>query len=770
MAQKRKPDDGLDEASQLKPLVGKSSGKGKGTQLFQSNAVKAGAAGVIVLLLVVIIGWQLMSGGSETKPAKTAAVAVQPQTQPQEPAPSAPPPMPEMPAEQTSAASEAKEPPAEENAQATQASPQTQSPEVQTEVAQVEQPQRSGHGGAHGVVPQNAPGSENLADLPKLPDDLAQWGIGDFVRARMENSPKLLEAVAYLGEKPGGGAPVAQQLAELLKTPKSSDPTVTVPGSMPGLTEAVVEALAKNGSKPAQETLKQILNGKFTTDDDSRAVDAVLKALVQKPSDENVDMVLKVIVSPEEIRPSTAQGSVQPSTMRSNALELVRNNPSDVLTLKLAENLVQKGAEPNDPVMDLLLQDNPAFLNAQLRLYQSEDLTPDNKSKLEQYFLNRSSQAVAMMMGIPAAEGATQGAAWTVPQPGGREGRGAPQVNPGAAGTDDAAKAKVGDYERGAFLAKLFWNEPFAVLMSQHLADVRNFEKSAQDIVLASTLPLASVRTAMFKMLKKRAVDSPQPLETAGWSDKVLNDPALIVLMKLLPRSKTIKTAPIAGASSASPAPGRGGRYPSARRPAGADVAGGTPSTGAEAAQKKAQIETEWLASLAKMVDAWCNRFDSAGQAMKRSIRRGQKVAEQPPTKVDEFEIPQDAKNLKDVKIISAYQLNWPDKAPGDLGKVKLAGLKVQFFRLQMTGMLKKTMTSFKTLAKGGDIHDLSNGQWLELTKNGSQPNTKRSLDIVVTSADKQTVDLSVQKEEPIDLQVDILAVEIGDPGSTGKD
>ena len=188
--------------------------------------------------------------------------------------------------------------------------------------------------------------------------------------------------------------------------------------------------------------------------------------------------------------------------------------------------------------------------------------------------------------------------------------------------------------------------------------------------------------------------------------------------------------------------------------------------TRTEAAQKKEQIETEWLTTLSKMVDAWCNRFADAAQAQKRAERRGQKVLEQRPTRLDEFEMPQDAKNLKDVKIIAAYQLNWPDKAPGDMGKVKLAGLKVQFFRLQLTGMLKKTMTTFKQLAKGGDIHDMSDGQWLEMIKNGSQPSNKRSLDILVTSADKQAVDLTQKVEEPIDLEVDILAIEITDPGT----
>jgi len=185
-----------------------------------------------------------------------------------------------------------------------------------------------------------------------------------------------------------------------------------------------------------------------------------------------------------------------------------------------------------------------------------------------------------------------------------------------------------------------------------------------------------------------------------------------------------------------------------------------------EAAQKKEQIEMEWITTLSKMVDAWCNRLESAAQAQKKALRRGLKVMEQPPTRLDEFEIPQDAKFLKDVKITATYQLNWPDKAPGDLGKVKLAGLKIQYFRLQLTGMLKKTMIALKQLARGGDVHDLSNGQWLETIKNGSQPGNKRSLDILVTSADKQQVDLTQKIEESIDLEVDILAIEITDPAA----
>ena len=97
----------------------------------------------------------------------------------------------------------------------------------------------------------------------------------------------------------------------------------------------------------------------------------------------------------------------------------------------------------------------------------------------------------------------------------------------------DAARSKISDYERGTNFAKQLWGEPLASLMTERLGDVRTLEKSAPEIVLASTLPLDSVHSAMFKMLKKRAAtEGPQPLETAGLGDRVLSDPSLLVLIE----------------------------------------------------------------------------------------------------------------------------------------------------------------------------------------------------------------------------------------------
>jgi hypothetical protein len=781
MPRKLKPDNGLDDSPQLMP-IGKKSGRGKGWKKYlQSNAVKAGLAGVLVLLLVLLIGWQLMSGGGSGQKSIGTTTSSEPNKTQSAPSP------PSMP-DTALASPDLKDASADQNGQAGQENnPAEQPAATQPEGEQSEQAQTGSDMTSRGrrVTPGIANGAQT-----QIPEDVSKWEKADFIRAREENNPKLLEAVEYLGEKNPGSVPVAQQLADLLKTSKTSDltPTTYARNAMPGLIEATIDALGKNGSQAASQTLMQILSGKFITDNDQAAVDAVLKTLIQIHSDANDDIVVNVLVSPDEIRPVGLFGAQQSIDLHTKALELIKQNTSESLYIKLAVKLVQRGLEANDPLVDFLLQDTPANLSAQLVLYQSEEIPPDTKTKLEQLFLNRSSQAIGLTMGIPiGAEGMTMSIPGDMP-PRGRErtlpSSHGPKTQPSAHGArippavsgvpgngaapSDISLSKISDYDRGVYLAKLLWGEPLASLMSDHIGDARSFDKSASQIVLASTLPLDSIHAAMFKMLKKRAsTESLDPLKLIGWNDRtltdpgvVLSDPGLIVLLKMVLRSKTAKTMSVSGGVSSSTPPTRAGRYtPRSSSGTGAGGTMGQPNL-SEAAQKKERLESDWTLTLWKMVDTWCNRFDTAFQAQKKASRRGQKVIETQPTRFDEFEFPQDA------KIAAAYQLNWPEKIPGDMGNVKPGSLKIQYFRLLQTGMPKKTMAAYRRLAKGGDLHETGDGSWLELIKNGSQPNTKRSLDIVVTSADKQPVDLSLPKEESIDLEVAILAIEITDPGA----
>jgi hypothetical protein len=287
-------------------------------------------------------------------------------------------------------------------------------------------------------------------------------------------------------------------------------------------------------------------------------------------------------------------------------------------------------------------------------------------------------------------------------------------------------------------LAAALWSSPLVASLNEQLGTVKSMEKSAPTIVLASTFPLDSVRASMYKMLKKRQIDGPQVLDTAGWSDRVLNDPGTVVLVKMLSRKEQKKNARGPGG-----APGYGGGNPRA-----------------DAAQKKLQNEYDWFEESRKLVGLWCSRFEAAAQARKKAAKKGAPIGEPAPEKLDDFEIPKE----KDTKIEDAYQLNWPDKAPAGLAAAKPGLLKVQYFHLTQTGTIKKAMNNLKKGMKGGELHETDLGLWAEIapkTTGASAP--RRSVDVLVTKADKSPYDAT--QNEPTDLDIHILAIEIADPG-----
>jgi hypothetical protein len=76
---------------------------------------------------------------------------------------------------------------------------------------------------------------------PKVPrpDDVSKWEKSDYLNAKRENDPRLLQAVRYLGENFVGKPSVAQGLADLLRAeepePPGQKPTKPQPGFHPGM-------------------------------------------------------------------------------------------------------------------------------------------------------------------------------------------------------------------------------------------------------------------------------------------------------------------------------------------------------------------------------------------------------------------------------------------------------------------------------------------------------------------------------------------------------
>jgi hypothetical protein len=608
---------------------------------------------------------------------------------------------------------------------------------------------------------------------PPLADDIKTWKKDEYLRARRENHPKLAEALAYARQYAPHDEKNARNFIDLL-TPIKQENNPSNPGgyaqpvmpASPQVIETLVLALAENGSDLAKKTLKDILAGEFAVDEDRAAVDAVMKSMTIHPSEENDDLLILLLTKPESLRktgtPSStgAQPLMTASELRTKAQEAVKS-ASENLRIKLADQFVKSNLDSNDPAVQLLLQEDPANLRAQLAIYQSEDLTKDTTAKLEQYFSNYASLAIGLTMGIPygvegmSPSGATPGYA-SGPPPGYATGAppgfggvpsgfgGIPSPTTGTVPAPTTTE-KLSDVERGVKLAKTLWTSSLVGKLAEQLDEVRILEKSAPSIVLASEFPLDSLRGTMHKMLKKRQTDGPAALAAAGWNEKVLNDPGTLVLVKMLNRRE--KKLP---KGSTGPGPGYGVPPPGAS---------GT-MTKAEAAKK---AEADWYEESKKLVGLWCNRFEAAAQAQRKAAKKNAPIGEPAPTKLDDFEFPKE----KDTKVEDAYQLNWPEKAPAGLAEAKPGAIKIQYFHLTQTGTIKKTKTNFQKVMKNVEWHDTDKGVWADVapkTTGSSAP--RRSLDVLIMKADQSAFD-PIAKEEPTDLDIHVLSIEIADPGAS---
>ena len=236
-----------------------------------------------------------------------------------------------------------------------------------------------------------------------LPAEVKNWTREDYLRARRENHPKLKEAVTYLGTIRDATArhdtinieSAAQLLTDLLKPlptdklanggPAASGPNATpqavtayvgvtalstagsgprayIPNDLSQLVEAIVIALGNNGTKLARGSLQRILAGTLATDDDKIAAETAIKALVaHPPRQENDAVLLRLLISPEQLRTAEHQGVWPARELRTRAIELIKSAASFELRTRTAESLVagQAGFDPQDPLPQWLLGNDP---------------------------------------------------------------------------------------------------------------------------------------------------------------------------------------------------------------------------------------------------------------------------------------------------------------------------------------------------------------------------------------------------------------------------
>jgi hypothetical protein len=619
-------------------------------------------------------------------------------------------------------------------------------------------------------------------------------------------------------------------LGQLLTPPKPEEDPAK--GSQPGyapqyrqanpqLVQAVVAALAINGTDVAMAMLEQLLAGTLATEDDKTAVETALNVLAAHPSAKAQDILFRALTAPEKLRTGSG-GNVTADQFRETALAAVSATASEPFRTRLATYLAQPSISPQvrDQMGGFLREQHPDNVGAQLILYQSGETTAEMKASLEQYFLAYSSAALGQVLGIPDVEGTPPGQQppGTPPQrppqyngPVGPSGRPGPQgpsqydgpvgpgglpgpasrpspPNAGPLGRPPAApgvnqpQATPADPEAPYRRARQLWSPQTVSTLEGRLGQLKSLEGQAPLLMLAGTFPVDSTRSAVWKILHDRWADGPAQLESAGLSTSVITDPGLLLTIKTLPRraetdpGATPGTTPDGSYRGNPRQPGDASQPENRFRPRPRPKSGETGSatealeTAKQAVEKRLQAERAWMKTSEGLVRAWCARLNAAGPA--RAGAAGGKTAS-PGGADPNANLP--VKLHPQANVGSEYHLNWP----GDLGS-KLSGvapgpMEVHYLRITDKADPTKRLGFYRRQLqlRATDVHPIQNGFWMDRVQRvpkteeqGPIDKTgwRRSVDILITTV-QATPELA--RGEETELIIEILTIEMKDPAES---
>jgi len=202
------------------------------------------------------------------------------------------------------------------------------------------------------------------------------------------------------------------------------------------LVEAIVRALGVNGSDTAKQTLKQVVEGKFETDDNRTATLTTVETLVAHLCPEYEELLFRCLTAPETLRELGKQGQAGPTgrpeygsgsagpyggmypsmggrsdtqpltaeELQRHAFAMIGPVASEEFRVKLAQHLVKPDTVRED--IDLfggyLREMNPNNLAAQMVFYLDQGTDDATKQTVEENFLAYSSDALAGILGLPA--------------------------------------------------------------------------------------------------------------------------------------------------------------------------------------------------------------------------------------------------------------------------------------------------------------------------------------------------------------------------------
>ncbi|MCR4412170.1 MAG: hypothetical protein NUV77_07060 [Thermoguttaceae bacterium] len=278
-------------------------------------------------------------------------------------------------------------------------------------------------------------------------------------------------------------------------------------------------------------------------------------------------------------------------------------------------------------------------------------------------------------------------------------------------------------------LARQLWGPEFLKTIESglDLASDESLGSAAEQIVLASTVPVDSVRAKLCALLYERADEGPGDLEGAGLTSRYFNDPGFLVVLKALPRkdppdpNKPVLVRPRLRRSR-----DRGGSGDSGYgAPGGPGAPGGMPGSapGSAPGQKTEktspdQSAYEWMAASEAMARALCTQFYAA---VKGGKSKGSADA-------DPFQLP------ASMKPSVEYHFAWPDDLPkGKLSGVPMSPMSIHYVRLERKTTPGKVVDFFKRKFPRPVEHVAASGIWMDGVRIDADQGRKQSFDLLIT-------------------------------------
>ena len=581
---------------------------------------------------------------------------------------------------------------------------------------------------------------------PVRPTNFADWKKDDFLAARAEGDPRLPGAITDLGQRSKGNPAAVAFVTSLLEAPGplGRDHGSLVPPAKL-LAEAVVAALAANGTEAATAALRAIVNGKLPTPDDRAATAAALRALAARGNRDTEELLFAALTVPAEIR--APGGPMEPPELQKLAAAIMQSSGSASLRLRLACYLVCPDTPPSvrQQLIGCLTDARVENLAAQTVLYGSEEIDLKVRGALEQRFTAASAEALGRALGLPASQ--------TAPAAAGPAGAAAATgpVRPGWA-TFEAAAANLSPVTAApppdpVDAVRFLWTDAFAEILDRRLSLAEALGQAQGTLALSATVPNPAARSALYRMLSKHWYEGPRGAD-AGTAQSVvgawsvaITDPGLLLVLKALPRKGLSPPPPVHHAAK------HGGKSAASKSTPAAKSAQAT------AGVKRARelVEQWWIERSELLVRTWCARLhrtalgaQAAGAAASAAARPEPPLALHPGARP---------------RVV--YHCDWPGRLAEKIPAAARDPLDVYYVRIEEKSRPERILAYYRRQWESSDERATQSGAWLDYCGSGTRADRKRSIDVVVTRAAPSALALA---DEELDLVVEILWIEARDP------